>query len=139
MGRGGATKHVSYSKCRRKYYNGNAAENTNLDIFCGTWPQWYFHYNIFFGTCLRVYFHQHLVIRYFLLHYLYSIPQIIQRGDFWCEFQDYFLQYVSNNDHTEILFYYGAHTFYIFPDLGDNVLRVTASMFINIKLKFDKY
>ena len=27
QGRGGAAKHVSYSKCL-KYYNGNAAENT---------------------------------------------------------------------------------------------------------------
>ena len=70
---GGVTKHVLYSKCRRKYYNGNAAENTNLYIFCGTGPQWYFHYNIFFGTCFRVYFLRHLVIRYFLWHYLYFI------------------------------------------------------------------
>ena len=45
-GKGGFTKHVLYSKCQRKYYNGNAAENTNLDIFCGTWTKWYFHYNI---------------------------------------------------------------------------------------------
>ena len=70
-GRGGATKYVLYSKCRRKYYNGNAEENPNLDIFCGTRPQWYFHYDIFFGTCFRVYFLRHLVIRYFLWHYLY--------------------------------------------------------------------
>ena len=22
-------------------------KKTNLHIFCGTWPKWYFHYNIF--------------------------------------------------------------------------------------------
>ena len=38
--RGGAAKHVSYSKCQRKYFKGNAAEITNLHIFCGTWMQW---------------------------------------------------------------------------------------------------
>ena len=53
-------------------------KKTNLHIFCGTWPKWYFHYNIFFGPCFRVYFLRTLVIRYFLWHYLYSFTTVIE-------------------------------------------------------------
>ena len=34
--RGNATEHVWYFKCQRKYYNGSASENTDLNIFCDT-------------------------------------------------------------------------------------------------------
>ena len=34
--RGSAIEHVLYFKCHRKYYNGSATENTDLDIFCDT-------------------------------------------------------------------------------------------------------
>ena len=33
---GSAAEHVLYFKCHRKYYNGSASENTNLNIFCDT-------------------------------------------------------------------------------------------------------
>lgn len=47
IGRGSAVEHVLYFKCHRKYYNGSATENTDLDIFCDTCLQWEFHYSIF--------------------------------------------------------------------------------------------
>ena len=35
-GRESAAEHVLYFKCHRKYYNGSASENTDLNIFCNT-------------------------------------------------------------------------------------------------------
>ena len=39
-GRGSAIEHVLYFKCHRKYHNGSATENTELDIFCDTYLKW---------------------------------------------------------------------------------------------------
>ena len=45
--RGSAAEHVLFFECHRKYHNGNAPENIDLVIFCDTYLQWDFHYNIF--------------------------------------------------------------------------------------------
>ena len=40
--KGSAIEDVLYFKCQRKYYNGSATENADLDIFCDTCLQWEF-------------------------------------------------------------------------------------------------
>ena len=54
VSRGSAIEHVL---CHRKYYNGSATENTDLDIFCDTCLQWEFHYSIFKAPALECIFY----------------------------------------------------------------------------------